>query len=194
MDAIFSTVGQALHVSYLMEVLPVTQRVSTQVLIDSLRKSSGVTDETPASDRAVNFGGLSPLEVRGQCAMVRQAVTDHLAEPERHAVQARYGHKATQATGVKALAEYLAPVARIEHQTAMLALTWALYQRSRDRRGRHREDRITLRQIEAECGVPRSTVGRAQLVVRHHAQALERRAEAGLRELFERTDLCGIGT
>ena len=47
--AVFRSVGQALHVSFLMEVLPVTQRVSTQVLIDGLKKRCGVWDEPPAA-------------------------------------------------------------------------------------------------------------------------------------------------
>lgn len=184
MTAVFQTVGQALHVSFLMEILPVTQRVPTQVLIDGLKKRCGVWDETPPAARTVNFGGMTPLEVRGQCAMVRAAVVDHLPGPERDAVHARFGHQRTKADGVRRLSEYTKPLARIDHDMAMLAIVWSMFQPAR-----RAADRWSLRAIERETGVPKSTLAEAQARVRSLAQGLERRADERLADLFTRTGL-----
>ena len=181
---VFRSVGQALHVSFLLEVLPVTQRVSTQVLIDGLRKRCGVWDDSQRSERSVDFGGLTPLEVRGQCAMVRAAVVDHLTEPERHAVMARFGHQGTKASGVRGIADYVEPMAHLQHAGALLAVTWSLFQPAK-----RAADRWSLRAIEAETGVSKSALSRAQIAIRQTAQALERRADVRLAELFERTGL-----
>jgi hypothetical protein len=176
-------VGQALHVSFLLEVLPVTQQTSTQILIDGLRKRCGVWDDQRAPS-TINFSGLSPLEVRGQCALVRATVQDHLPSPERDAIYARFGHQTVKAHGVRGLAEYIGPLAGVQHQMALLAVTWSMYQSAK-----RVQDRWSFRAIEEETGVSKSQLHRAAQVIRQQAQALERRADERLTVLFEETEL-----
>lgn len=187
---VFRSVGQALHVAFLMEVLPVTQRVSTQVLIDGLRKRCGVWDEDRPSERSVDFSGLSPLEVRGQCSYVRAAVFHHLTAPECDAIKARFGHYdkktgvRTKLDGAEGIARYAFPLSKLQDPEACLAVTWSLFQPAK-----RAHDRWSLRAIEAETGVSKSALSRAQIAIRQTAQALERRADVRLAELFERTGL-----
>lgn len=183
-QAIFRSVGQALHVSFLLEILPPTQRVSTQVLIDGLKKRCGVWDEQRHAAHSVNFGGMTPLEVRGQCAMVRAAVADHLPDPERFAVHARFGHQITKAEGVRGLASYAAPLCGVQSDLAILAVTWSLFQP-----GRRTDHYFSLRAIERETGVSHSTLGRTRQRVMSLSQGLERRADDRLWPLFVRTGL-----
>lgn len=182
-DPIFQNVGQALHVAFLMQILPVTQKVSTQMLIDALRQASGKMEARIAS--TINMGGMSPLEFRGQCAMVTAAAQHHLMAPEFAAVRSRFGHQLTKAQGVMALAEYLQPQSGIEHNWALRALVWSHYHRGSQRSA----DRWSLRSIEAETGVTRRKLGDALQVVRDTGNALERRAEVRLEALFARTGL-----
>jgi len=178
---IFTSVGQALHVSFLMAILPPTQRVSTQVLIDSMREQLGKTEARIAS--TINMGGMSPLEFRGQCAMITAAAHHHLPGPEYAAVRARFGHQRTKADGVQALAEYVQPASDVTHDLAVRAIVWSQYHRGSQRAA----DRWSLRAIEKETGVSVHALRRCVEVVRRIGEALERRAESRLGELFERT-------
>ncbi len=180
-DPIFTSVGQALHVSYLMAILPPTQRVSTQVLIDSIREQIGRAQARAAS--TINLGGMSPLEFRGQCAMVTAAARDHLAPPEYAAVRARFGHRQTKAQGVRDLADYLAPALQTDNTMAALALTWANYHNGSQRAA----DRWSLRAIERETGVSMHTLRTCARLIRERGETLECRAEQRLGALFSRT-------
>lgn len=182
-EPIFQSVGQALHVAFLMQILPVTQKVSTQMLIDALRQASGKMEARIAS--TINMGGMSPLEFRGQCAMVTAAAQHHLMAPEFAAVRSRFGHQLTKAQGVMALAEYLQPQSGIDHNWALRALVWSHYHRGSQRSA----DRWSLRSIEVETGVTRRKLGDALQVVRDTGAALEHRAEVRLEALFSRTGL-----
>lgn len=182
-DHIFQSVGQALHVSFLMAILPVTQRVSTQVLIDSLREQLGKTERRIGS--TINMGGMSPLEFRGQCALVVAAARHHLPPPEHAAVRARFGHQNTKADGVLALAEYLQPASGVSNALAVRAIVWSQYHRGSQRAA----DRWSLRAIEKETGVTAHALRRCVEVVRKMGESLEVRAETRLADLFERTGL-----
>lgn len=85
---IFRSVDQALHVAFLMDVLPVRERSQMGRIIARMMVEAGVTAGRSEAG-SVNFGGLSPLEVRGQCAMIRAAVKDHLAQHHACSVWAR---------------------------------------------------------------------------------------------------------
>jgi hypothetical protein len=179
-EPIFTSVGQALHVSWLMEILPVTQKVSTQVLIETIREQLGKVEARVAS--TINIGGLSPLEFRGQCAMVRGVCQHHLSKPEFEAVRLRYGWQRSQAEGVQGMSEYLGPLMRLEHALAERALLWSMFHRG-NRSG------LSLRDIERETGIGRDRLHRASATVKQSMEALERRAYARLQVIFESTGL-----
>lgn len=165
MEAVFKSVGQALHVSFLMEVLPCL--------------TSSSTAWTP---RRTDDHGLSRLELRGQCALVRAAVQDHLPEPEKMVVWARYGHLRTRADGLLGVSAYLEGVSKLRSEAARLSVLRSMFEKSRS---------LSLRAIEKETGVPRSTLHEARLVLREHAATLEAAAEERLSALFGRTALVG---
>lgn len=191
-DAVFRSVHQALHIAFLMEALPPMQKGSTQLFIEDLLRQNFMLEEVPEADRTFRTRGLSPIEIRGQCAMVRATVQDHLTNPERHAVWARFGQQVTRtkAQGVDGLAEYLTPLSGTRANVVKV-LCWAIYtprSTMRDREtGRTKE--WSLRDIEKQYGVPRSTLGEAQKRVRHHAEALEKIALARLHDLYSRKGL-----
>lgn len=182
-EPIFQNVGQALHVSFLMAILPVTQKVSTQMLLDALRQQSGRMEARVAS--TINMGGMSPLEFRGQCAMVTAAAHHHLPSPEYASVLARYGHQVTKAKGIASLADYCGPISGIENLLATKALLWSRYHRGSQRA----QDRFSLRDIEKETGVSVQTLRTGATRMGEVCDGLERRAETRLEELFARTGL-----
>ncbi len=181
-DPVFTSVGQALHVAFLMEILPVTQKVSTQVLIDSIKQQLGKVEARVSS--TINLGGMSPLEFRGQCAMVRSASQNHLTQPEFDAIRLRFGWQRTQAAGVQGIHDYLEPLVQLQGDLALKALLWSLYHRG-ERKG------LSVRDIERETGVPKSTLSEKAGLIRRSVQGLEERAQARLGDLFERTGLVG---
>ncbi len=180
---VFRSAGQALHVSWLMEILPVTQRVATQVLIDSIREQLGKVERRIES--TINLGGMSPLEFRAQCAMVRAASRDHLTQPEYDAVRCRYGHQTSKAEGVMSLSDYLAPMVGLDHDWALRALLWSMYHRG----GQRAADRWSIRRISEETGITTKRLRTAADKARAVAEALDRRAEGNLQDHFYRTGL-----
>ena len=69
-----------------------------QRMIEQAMRDAGRLSELEPG--RISFGGLSPLEVRGQCSMIVAYVRDHLAAHESAAVHARYAYQAEKAAGV----------------------------------------------------------------------------------------------
>jgi hypothetical protein len=87
--AIFRSTSQALHFAYLIEAYEVSVPSGmAQIMRQAMQQAGGDALGTSAS---IDFGGLNPLEVRAQCAMIRGIVRDRLPLPEASAIQARYG-------------------------------------------------------------------------------------------------------
>ncbi|MDI4633307.1 hypothetical protein J7U46_09635 [Pelomonas sp. V22] len=179
---IFQSVGQALHFSYLLEALPATQKGSTQMLIESIRQQLGKLEARVSS--SVNFEGLSPLELRGQCAMVRGAALNHLTSIEHDAVRARYGHRMTKAAGVRGVASYVQAMTTLHNDSAMLAVAWWNYHKPT-----RIADRYTLKDVAREYSCDLKAINGAIAVLRKASESLERRAHERLGELFLRTGL-----
>lgn len=99
--AIFENAGQAVHVSFLIMAQEATQdaplRMALIRIMESIKLDSGNQrnwlDQLRGERGAgtVNFAGLSPGDIRAQCALVTQAVTTNLPEIERWVLQAKYG-------------------------------------------------------------------------------------------------------
>jgi hypothetical protein len=175
---IFRSTGQALHFGYLMEVLPVTQRCSTQVLIETMLKELGREDAQEVG--TVNSAGLSPLELRGQCAMVRGACARSLMQPEHDVVRARFGQQRTKAAGVLGLSEYVGPLTGIDHEWAVRAVAWSIYCGRKERAA----DRWSLEETARETGVSYEALKRCKQVLRKTGDALESRALSRMDERF----------
>lgn len=182
-ESVFTSVRQALHVSFLMEITPVAGRSQLQGILERLMDEAGITRELEVHERTIDFGGLSALEVRAQCAMVVGAVNAHLTQPERAAVWTRYGLRRRQADGVRALIDYITPVLATKHNTALLALLWGLVARE------GRRDDFSLNKIAAEFNLPRTTLQRDQQKIGGYVKSLEERAVSTLQPYFVRTKL-----
>lgn len=171
--AIFKNIGQALHFSFLMEFLPATRKGATQVAIENLIRNSGRVFDEPHQS-TINFGGLTPLEVRGQCAMIRAAVKDHLLEPEKIAIWARFGCDQTKADGVEGIAHYLEPLCLVKGD-ALLALVCNFY-----------AGEPKMRAISADYQVELTKLARAKQVIGRNTARLEMGAKDRLAELLMR--------
>lgn len=98
-EAIFTSVGQAVHVAFMVMSQPAMQQAPfRKALIRAMEsiKLEGYQREwldqlRGAPSDSVNFGGLTGDEVRAQCVMIKQAVT-HLPDPERWTLEAKYGY------------------------------------------------------------------------------------------------------
>jgi hypothetical protein len=99
--AIFENAGQAVHVAFLIMAQEATQEAPLRKalirVMESIRLDSGNQrnwlDQLRGERGAgtVNFEGLSPGDIRAQCALITQAVTTNLPEIERWVLQAKYG-------------------------------------------------------------------------------------------------------
>jgi hypothetical protein len=150
-DPIFRNVSQALHVSYLMQVLPIGQPSWMQKMIDDHMRACGVWDEAKPHDRTINFGGMSPLDIRAECANVTKRVDERLKTSEAGAIKAWYGHQTTKAQGVQAVFEYVLPMFDIR-QDATKAIVWSLFAPKTHSEG------LSVRAIAKEYEVSRDRV------------------------------------
>ena len=99
--AIFENAGQAVHVAFLIMAQEATQdaplRKALIRIMESIKLDSGNQrnwlDQLRGERGAgtVNFEGLSPGDIRAQCALITQAVKTNLPEIERWVLQAKYG-------------------------------------------------------------------------------------------------------
>lgn len=181
-DAVFRSVSQALHISFLMASLPVTQKGNTQAALEWLMETAGVRTEV-IRDGSLNFRGLSSMEVRGQCAMVRGAVLHHCTEMERHAIHAWFAHDASKADGVHALRDYCSAQLTIESPSARTLIVWSVHAQGRAR------DMCTERAIAAEHQLSQSTVHRNVQTVQKAAGRLRRAGMDRLSVMFQRDGL-----
>jgi len=104
--AIFKSTSQAVHFSFIMESLEAS---SESVMAKMLREhlmSLGLWKSEPGS---INFGGLTSLEIRGQCAMIRASCRTKLFGPEFWVIVSRYGMVKVGKTRDGETAYYLPP-------------------------------------------------------------------------------------
>jgi len=175
---IFRSVEQALHLAFMMEILPVMQKSQMQIMLDRLIKQRFMQETIEY--RSINFSGLSPLEIRAQCAMIRGVVEHHLLKHESDAIHARYGFQVCKANGVRGVRDYCLPIMTIKGNIPTLAMAWGVYGTKRQR-----ED-LSSRRIAEEFSLSQSSVTRNMRVIRDTGMLLLDRGIDRLRVLFER--------
>jgi len=126
MSAPFKSLSQCLYMAYLMEVLPAPIKNSTQAVLEANMHQSSIWDRRH-SQALKAFEGLSALDIRAQCALVRQIVANTLLALEKGAIWIYYGHLLTKAQGMEILAEHAFKMGLINHQQAALALAWQAF-------------------------------------------------------------------
>ncbi|MDE2403065.1 MAG: hypothetical protein KGL90_15520 [Burkholderiales bacterium] len=178
-EAVFRTVNQALHVSHMIASLPPTSKSNTQTVIEQLMRDAGVMREVER-DGTLNFAGLSPLEVRGQCATVRGAVLHHCTEAERMAIWAWFAHDQTKAEGVRYLRDWCAPRFSLEGDHVRMLITWRASVTDDSAAARH----CSIRDIAGEHGLAKSTVQRNIANISKACKGLRNRGAWRLEEMF----------
>jgi hypothetical protein len=178
-EAVFRTVNQALHVAHMMASLPPTSKSNTQAIIEQLMRDAGVLREVE-NDGTLNFQGLSPLEVRGQCAMVRGAVVHHCTEAERMAIWAWFAHDETKAQGVRYLREWCAPRFTLDGDHLRTLITWRASVTDDSKAARH----CSMRDIAGEHGLAKSTVQRNIAAISKACRGLRERGASRLEAMF----------
>jgi hypothetical protein len=185
---VFRSVGQALAVAYAVIVTPPGTRSPTQSVIDDLMELAGIPKERrKGGESGVNFGRLTPLEIRAQCAMIIASVRDYLPEGERFAIEAWFARDDRKAEGVRYLREWCEPHWTLESPQVRMLIMWHIHltesQASRTN--------CTERAIAGEHAIPKSTIHDQVIRVRKHVSALRRNATDRLEEHFERQGLVG---
>lgn len=200
-EPVFKTVGQALVTAFGMEYTQMSLRGSTQSLIEDLMEQRyGTAAEIPIAERTVNRGNLTPLELRGQSAMIRAQVRDNLKGVELAAIHARFGHQTTRGNGVMGLAEHFGSLCTTSNRSAIQALLWGIYSpgirqfpgesaTAFNLRRKKREAEWSLRSIEKSYGSSKSTLHRDQQLLRKVCMGTEVRAQGKLEEVFIRIGL-----
>lgn len=181
-DPIFRTIGQALYVAYVVEVTPLAQKGGTQIVIEDIMRKGGYQSESKRSERSINLGGMTPLELRAQCAIIRESV-DKLDGPQQYALKARYGRQTTRAAGVQGLLELLGALCNSRKDDAVRALIWAIYEENREE--------WSLRRIEKQYGIGKNTLHRDQQLIRKLVIRWQGLGEATLDGKFQASGLVG---
>lgn len=186
--AIFETVGQALHVAFLIMSVEAQQdsplRKALIRIMDNVTLSADQTDWLSqlrgTASSTVNFGGLSSNDVRAQCAMITLAVQSKLPETEMWALQAKFGHMETEGSkenmrialslerieAIKSLSRWLAPVFSGISMFAMDCLIAKVY-------ANHMRTTISFRDLAAAFGGEKTKYQRVYPQIKAHLQALE---------------------
>lgn len=187
MNAIFQTTEQALHVSFLILSIPAMgENKFRQFLIRAMEDTPNLSSRQSAwldqlrgeRSASVDFGGLSQLEVRGQCAMIVAAVTDRLPPTESAALLSRYGIGESQQQGVVRLALHA-------RRSCGLGLKPCAKLTARHYLPRRHRDELSLRDLADEFKVTKDKIQRAALWMTKHYSTLEKLAIARLDPKFK---------
>lgn len=190
-EPIFTSVGQALSVSFLIMSVEARQKNAFRLvlmrIIESVEEPSARLRawywELQGEQGTVNFDGLDPYEVRGQCAMVTRAVHDHLPAPERDAVWARYGQQKEKGEGVIGFARYIRPQLTISDDIAIRALVYGFFDPTQRKKG------LSYQEISTERSIHVKTLKRANSVIAGTSNILLEMAHDRLTPMFRRDGL-----
>lgn len=196
MRPIFNTTAQAVHFSFLIQAYEASPESQMGKM---MRRAAEEVDGTHRS--TVHLDGLNPLEIRGQCALIRGAIAHQLPKPEADAMRARYGlvmtrnlpdgtrevelseerHKA-----IFDLADYLLPQFQNIPRLALVHLVMREV-------GNLSAMQYPFKTIEQLCGGSHSTMHREFPKLRDKIHALEKRALLILTPIFERDGVVDAG-
>lgn len=206
--AIFNSVGQALHVAFLIMSIEAPQDSPTRkALMAMMSLADHLSDEQcdwfaqlqGQSSGTVNFEGLSPSDVRAQCALILSSVRTKLPDPERWAVQAKFGHMNTEGNSstrryafsseridaIKNLSSWLQPTFTSISSLALDCIVAKAY-------ADHARTSISFRDLANSFGGSHMTYKRRYLEVKDHLQRLELRAQDRLQPLFQSQGIVDI--
>lgn len=192
MDAIFRSTPQALHVAYLVMSEPVREKNGFRLTLIRIIESIGTLNRRQAAfleylygqkSGSINFDGLDPLEVRGQCAMITAAVLHQLAPAERHAIWIRYARGTERKKGVIWMSKKLRATVNVN----LNAVRYLVAEQSLPKEERDPEK--TFQYISDKTQVPVRTLERAAAIIRKQLAAYQNAAYDKLTPMFERDGL-----
>lgn len=178
---VFRSVQQALSFSFLMETLPVSQK--SQMSAIYIQGGNNVRGNDSPVVSSITFGGLNPLEVRGQCAMVRAAVQDHLMLSERMAIFARYAYQAQKSSGVRHIRDKSIPLLSCKDEFAALCMAWSIFGTEEQKEG------LSTRAIADAYSLSQSMVARDTKEIRRTFKIFLYGAHDKLESLFKNSHL-----
>jgi hypothetical protein len=190
MEAIFESTQQALHVSYLVMSEPVRDKNGLRLTLIRIIESIGTLNRRQAAfldylygekGGSVNFEGLSPLEVRGQCAMITACVLHQLQPAERYAIWVRFGRGVERKQGVIWMAKKLRAALNLSN---LNAIRYLVAEQSLPKEQRDPEK--TFKYISEKTDVPVRTLERAAMMIRKQLRTYENAAYDTLTPMFER--------
>ena len=196
-DPIFTSTHQALHFSYLIEAYEVAPESIMAITLRRLMKELMIWEDG-YQPSGIDFSGLTPLEVRAQCAIIRRAVKTELSEVQAWVVQARFG--ITEVSNIKGKKVF--HFSR-ERQNAILRLgecfmyvadmseleVDALIVRHFSHKARKN---INFSSMQRDFGKSRMTYSRAYKTIEDRCNAIEKTAIDVLRARFERHGVIAV--
>ncbi|WP_157697762.1 hypothetical protein [Caballeronia calidae] len=193
----------ALATSYRMASLPAVDAGATRRALVAVACLSPTRSRMHADwvkrligepSRLVDFSGLSQLETRAQCALVRQAVLDRLSIPQACAVVALFSQTpGEKRKAVSGLVEHFSASRPALARAALAAdpladplwdLLWRRYLPARY------GDGLSLREIAGRTNTSKSALARRAVRLDDDLEALERDALASLERLFVNQRVC----
>jgi hypothetical protein len=207
-QAIFENASQAIHVAFTImgEDAPQdsTLRKSLIRILESMdlpqgKQRSWLEQLRGTPSETVHFGGLSPSDVRAQCALITLSVESKLPGPERWAIQAKYGKtdfediegkrrfafSAERIEAIRQLAGWLSPSFAELPRAALDCMVAKFY-------AKHKKTTISFRDLAKSFGHNRMTYARAFEKLKVHLRALENMAVMRLTPYFEEQGLVEI--
>ncbi|WP_250518529.1 hypothetical protein [Caballeronia sp. ATUFL_M1_KS5A] len=200
---LFRDVNVALSTSYRMATLPAVDAGATRRALVTVACLSPTRSRMHADwvkrligqpSRVVDFSGLTRLETRAQCALVRQFVLERLSLPQASAIIARYSQTpGEKRKGVSGLVTHLSSAGLASTPPALdddppAELLWDLLWR-RYLPARH-GDGLSLREIARRTSTSKSALARRAVRLDDDLDALERDAIASLERLFVNQGVC----
>jgi hypothetical protein len=188
MIAIFGSTQQALHVSFLILSVPAMgDNKFRQFLIQAMEETANLSEVQGkwldqlrgAPSSTVNFGGLSQLEVRGQCAMIVAAVKHRLPSMECGAILAHYGIGADKGEGIQRLALHARRSCGIGSLAPCLKLT------ARNFLSEDEHEGLSFRALADEYKLTKDTVFRAAVWMKKNYRTIEQMAIERLDRKFK---------
>jgi hypothetical protein len=180
-----------------MEVLAPTVKSPTQTVVEELRRQAGLATET-SRDGTINFSGLTPLEIRGLCAMTIGAVERRTMDYEWAAIRAWFSaavepDKKREWTtkrcaveawkrkihSISALHAYIAPRLTIQSLPACKDMMMMVHAKGDER------ERYSERRISTTYDIPKTTLHRNIVTISTISADLRRNGMRRISGLFE---------
>lgn len=201
-EPMFRSAGQALSVAFSVMASQAPITGSTARALDSMSEQRYGAAAVVDSDRSINRVGLKPNEFHAQCGLIVATVEKRLPDHERDVIYARFGHQLVRAAGVRGLLRHYRSLCTTQNEGAVHALIMGIYARgvvqhpgesprAFNARRKKRQLEWSVRSIEKEYGVAKSTVHRDQIVLKKLFYGIENQAQSRLEMLFLAAGLIG---